>query len=160
MGLRRLLSLPAAELSDQFARGQIRKTYQALLIRKPREHGPPSEPMHDGSLGHLCAGHVALRKDEDGIERMQIVGSEEEDALTATMRWRILDTADNGVALVQLEPADGRRHMLRVLCTDALGAGILGDYKYQRSRRHARFGFHHSGRICLHASELTFGVRP
>ena len=149
----------AAALSKQFARRRVRKTYLALLTRTPVAHGQPSVAMYDGSLGHLCARHIAMRTDERGLERMHVVESGDAGALGAAMRWRLLEAADDGLALIQLEPEDGRRHMLRVLCAGALGAGILGDFKYERSRRHARFGFQKSGRICLHALELAFKVR-
>jgi len=149
-------SQAAAALSKRFARRRVRKTYLALLTRKPTAHGQPSAAMHDGTLGHVCARHIAMRTDERGLERMQVVQRGEAGAMGATMRWRCLEAADDGLALVQLEPEDGRRHMLRVLCAEVLGAGILGDFKYERSRRHARLGFQKSGRICLHALELAF----
>lgn len=154
------LTRSAAELGRQFAHGHVKKSYLALLTRAPTVSDPPSATMHDGLPGHLCSRYVALRTDGRGLEQMQLVDPDAEGALRATMRWRCLEAAsDGGLSLVHLEPEHGRRHMLRVLCADALGAGILGDFKYARSRKHARFGLQKSGRICLHASELTFTVR-
>jgi 23S rRNA pseudouridine955/2504/2580 synthase len=61
--------------------------------------------------------------------RGERVAADEEEGLRAVTHWRVVERAGRKTAWLALMPETGRTHQLRVHCA-ALGAPILGDFKY------------------------------
>jgi 23S rRNA pseudouridine955/2504/2580 synthase len=61
--------------------------------------------------------------------RGERVAADQEEGLRAVTRWRVVERAGREAAWLALMPETGRTHQLRVHCA-ALGAPILGDFKY------------------------------
>lgn len=77
-------------------------------------------------------------------------GSHVEGARSTRTTIRTL-SANDGFALLQLKPTTGRKHQLRLVCSQILNAPIVGDYKY------AYKGEKVDGHL-LHCLELEFQV--
>ncbi len=103
-------------LNEAVREGRIAKTYVGLV------RGAPEPPA-----GEVVA---ALRKDRgvDGRERMAVVDPGAPGALPAVTRYRTLERA-GGASLVELRPATGRTHQLRVHLAH-LGHPIALDPRY------------------------------
>ncbi|KAJ3178930.1 hypothetical protein HDU87_003197 [Geranomyces variabilis] len=89
----------------------------------------PTDTFHEITTGMLQVGRT-------GVEKMSIVEWYDQDEThpdpnvkKALTRWRILDSQKHA-SLVELRPATGRKHQLRVHCSMVLKASIFGDYKY------------------------------
>ncbi|KAJ3169860.1 hypothetical protein HDU88_000500 [Geranomyces variabilis] len=128
--------------------GAVVKSYIAVLVQAPvipranhagadesadanpqSQPSPPSDDFHEITTGMLQVGRT-------GVEKMSIVEWYDQDeelpdpnVKKATTRWRILDSKKQA-SLVELQPATGRKHQLRVHCSMVLKASIFGDYKY------------------------------
>ena len=98
-------------LGQLFKRGEIAKTYWALVEGRPAE---------DAGLIDLPLG----RRDATRGWWMKVDSAGQ----PAQTRWRVLGHAD-GLTAMALEPLTGRTHQLRVHCA-ALGWPILGDPIY------------------------------
>jgi len=127
-------SKAAGRLSAAWRRGAVRKTYHALVEGRPA----------------AAEGEVVQWLAKDAGRNVVAVAPEgAPGALEARTRWRVL--AGRGEAtLLELEPASGRPHQLRLACARALGCPILGDGKY--GARAAR----PDGSIALWATRLEF----
>jgi 23S rRNA pseudouridine955/2504/2580 synthase len=103
----------AASFSKRFASRSARKVYWALVVGKP----DLSEGVIDAPLA---------KQPGTGGEKMHI---DEENGASAKTRYRVVDSAGQRAAWVELEPLTGRTHQLRVHMA-AIGHPIVGDGKY------------------------------
>lgn len=103
----------ARALTEAFRSRDAHKVYWAVTVGVPS----PASGTVDLPLGKMPG---------KGGERMQVDHADGRQALT---RYRVRDEALRRVALVELEPATGRTHQLRVHCAE-MGTPILGDGKY------------------------------
>jgi 23S rRNA pseudouridine955/2504/2580 synthase len=103
----------AASFSKRFASRSARKVYWALVVGKP----DLAEGVIDAPLA---------KQPGTGGEKMHI---DEENGASAKTRYRVVDSAGQRAAWVELEPLTGRTHQLRVHMA-AIGHPIVGDGKY------------------------------
>lgn len=103
----------AASFSKRFASRSARKVYWALVVGKP----DLAEGVIDAALA---------KQPGTGGEKMHI---DEENGAAAKTRYRVVDSAGQRAAWVELEPLTGRTHQLRVHMA-AIGHPIVGDGKY------------------------------
>jgi 23S rRNA pseudouridine955/2504/2580 synthase len=107
-------STPAARsLTEAFRQKSALKLYWAVTVGVP----PRDEGTIDLPLAKLAG------------PRGERVAADEEEGLRAITHWRVVDRAGRKAAWLALMPETGRTHQLRVHCA-ALGAPILGDFKY------------------------------
>ena len=121
-----------ASLGALFKRGQVRKTYWALV------EGQPVEPSGriDMALGRLDASRGWWMKPDPAGQP------------AATM-WQVMGrTEDSALTWLALEPLTGRTHQLRVHCA-AMGWPIVGDAIYGSAPRDG------GPPLQLHAREVT-----
>ena len=117
---------------------RFKKTYQALLSAAP-------EPK-SGTID------TPLMRQEIGRESYtRAVTADTPGAQAALSRYRTLSASDDG-ALVELDPATGRMHQLRVHMT-SIGRPMAGDVRYGGALTFAGRG---ASRLMLHASKLVF----
>ena len=103
----------ARALQRSFKSREATKTYWALVAGRPeRMEGRIVLPL--------------LKKGGKGSERVQV---DHEEGQRAETLMRVIDTAGERAAWLELQPLTGRTHQLRAHCT-ALGNPILGDGKY------------------------------
>lgn len=127
----------ASRLAAAFRERRVEKRYLALTEKPPRE-----------ARGQL---EQWLAKDQVANVVRALAG-ERAGAQLARTRFALVrefEFEGGRRALVELEPATGRAHQLRVALA-SLGAPILGDLKYGAARPLA------DRSIALHASELSF----
>ncbi|WP_017664773.1 RluA family pseudouridine synthase [Porphyrobacter sp. AAP82] len=103
----------AASFSKRFVSRSARKVYWALVVGKP----DLAEGVIDAPLA---------KQPGTGGEKMHI---DEENGAAAKTRYRVVDSAGQRAAWVELEPLTGRTHQLRVHMA-AIGHPIVGDGKY------------------------------
>ena len=103
----------AAFFAKAFSSRSAKKTYWALIV------GVPS--IEDGTIDLPIA-----KQPGSGGEKMHV--DEAEGALART-RYRVIESAGNTTAWVELTPHTGRTHQLRVHMA-AIGHPIVGDGKY------------------------------
>jgi 23S rRNA pseudouridine955/2504/2580 synthase len=107
-------STPAARaLAEAFRHKDARKLYWAATVGVPER----SSGTIDLPLAKLAG------------PRGERVAADEEEGVHAVTRWRVVERAGRKAAWLALMPETGRTHQLRVHCA-ALGAPILGDFKY------------------------------
>ncbi|MCB8982919.1 MAG: RluA family pseudouridine synthase [Ardenticatenaceae bacterium] len=101
-----------AALARQFERGEVHKTYLALV------HGVPAAATGkiDLPIGKIKGGEVT---------RYGVMAN----GKTAVTYYRLLQQFGQAYAMLELRPAHGRTHQLRVHCT-AVGHPIVGDALY------------------------------
>lgn len=125
-------------LTAAFRERRVKKFYYAVC------HKPPK----DGS-------GVIRRAIEERVERVDKYTSKKTSVLSsggkpAVTAFRVLATADTGMALVEARPVTGRLHQVRVHLA-SVGAAIVGDSEYgPRSAANA------AKRVALHAHRLAF----
>jgi 23S rRNA pseudouridine1911/1915/1917 synthase len=129
-------SKAAGRLSAQFHAGTITKVYWAVVEGLPPDEGEWSD---------------VIEKDER-LNRSVVVSPANESGKESRVGFRVL-TRWKRFSKVELRPATGRSHQLRVQLA-ARGFPIAGDRKYGAKTRLKALdgGF----RIALHARELTF----
>ncbi len=111
-------SKAASRLSEQLRAHVMTKTYLALATGRP--------PSEQGVLEHI------LKKDRaKNVVRISPPGPNGAGGKFAKTSWRLLGTRD-GISLLELRPATGRPHQLRVQCA-SMGCPLLGDVKYGAS---------------------------
>lgn len=125
-------SKAAARLSEQFRLGTVQKTYWAMVS------GEVAAP--EGKLRHW------LRKNE-ALQRIECFGEPVRGAAQADLSWKCI-VARHGRSWLELHPATGRRHQLRVQLA-ALGHPIIGDKQYGSKQPFHRV-------LALHARSLQF----
>ncbi|HUG93270.1 MAG TPA: RNA pseudouridine synthase [Planctomycetaceae bacterium] len=106
-------SKAAARLSEQFREHRVRKVYHAVVERLP---DPESGTLTDWLL-----------RDRDAA-RVRLVPAETPGAREAVLHYRTLGR-QRGRAWLEIEPATGRMHQIRVQLA-ARGWAIVGDHKY------------------------------
>jgi tRNA pseudouridine32 synthase/23S rRNA pseudouridine746 synthase len=117
---------------------RFRKTYLALVGSAPE---PPIGAIDTPLLRQEIGRESYMRAVEPGTPGAQ-------DALS---RYRTLSATDDG-ALVELEPATGRMHQLRVHMA-SIGRPLAGDVRYGGA---LTFAGRPAPRLMLHASRLMF----
>jgi tRNA pseudouridine32 synthase / 23S rRNA pseudouridine746 synthase len=118
------------KLQQAFEKGEVQKTYIALLARMPKEES--------GLID------LALSKKSTAARGWWIVP--DPNGKAARTRWKVLGEV-GPYALVEFYPDTGRTHQLRVHAAQGLNAPIVGDPVYG--------GFNATaGRMMLHASRL------
>jgi 23S rRNA pseudouridine1911/1915/1917 synthase len=133
-------------LADLFARHDIERSYAALVWGVPV---PPAGKI-EGAIGR----HPADRK------RMAIVKRGGKPALT---RYRVLNSWEGAVALVECRLETGRTHQIRVHMA-SIGHPLVGDALYARGRKGkmaslspvAQMAISSFPRQALHAKTLGF----
>lgn len=101
-------------LTQAFKERKIEKTYWALVCGVPSK----KEGVIDLALS---------KKPDPKGEKMRVDRHEGQHAIT---HYRVLETVDLKVALLELKPQTGRTHQLRVHCAEGLKTPIVGDGKY------------------------------
>ena len=101
------------DLGEQFEGRRVAKTYLALVVGDSVE----DEGVFEGAIG------------PDDASRVEVKMTVRADGAPARTEWRVRRRLA-GRSLLELRPATGRQHQLRVHCA-ALGIPILGDKLYQ-----------------------------
>jgi len=129
----------AAYLGKAMMARRVRKTYLALVAPGAPE---PREGLIEAAL---------LREDIGRDSRVRVCEAGHPEAKAATTRYRTL-AANDQAALVELNPATGRMHQLRVHLAH-IGRPIAGDARYGGAMV---VGGHPVPRLMLHAQALAF----
>jgi len=131
-------SKAAARLSEQFRDGAVRKAYWAIVeaVEGAEPTWKTGEAELDDWLWH-----------DDAAHRVRVVRDGSTDAKRATTRATVLAT-EGSRRLLELRPATGRKHQLRVQLASR-GWPIIGDRHYGSAES---FG----SAIALHARHLAF----
>ena len=129
----------ASRLSAQFRAGQIAKVYWAIVEGEPADdHGEWIDLLKKDPQSNLVRVKAAEQPD-DGGKKARVV-------------YRVVARCA-GVSKLELRPATGRSHQLRVQLANR-GMPIVGDRKYRAATvLKAEDGGH---RIALHARQLSF----
>ncbi len=117
---------------------RFKKTYLALLSAAPE----PASGTIDAPL---------LRQEIGRESYMRVVTPDTPGAQAALSRYRTLAASEDG-ALVELDPATGRMHQLRVHMA-SIGRPLAGDARYGGA---LTFAGKPASRLMLHASKLVF----
>ena len=120
-------------MNDQFKNRLIKKTYAALIRRKP-------QPMA-GTLEHW------LKKDPKQ-NKTKLYHEEQSGSKKAILHYEFINTA-NHCFLVKVRPITGRPHQIRVQLARTF-TGIVGDVKYGQTKPTS------DRSIYLHALGLSF----
>jgi len=135
----------ARQLSRQFERRRVRKTYLAVLVPSGVVPPPPDATLQWHDTIHKVA-------DEP---RAEVVPRGTPGGREATTTGRVRSAAD-GTLMVELEPLTGRMHQLRVQAA-ARGMPVLGDVAYGGPPlASAQTTDPHDRAIALHAWRITF----
>jgi tRNA pseudouridine32 synthase/23S rRNA pseudouridine746 synthase len=129
------------------AAGFLGKAMQAKRFRKTYLALVPSAP--DPRAGTI--DRPLLRQEIGRESYMRVVEPDTPGAQQALSRYRTLSASEDG-ALVELEPASGRMHQLRVHMA-AIGRPLAGDARYGGA---LTFAGRAAPRLMLHAAKLTF----
>ena len=101
----------AARLSEQMKRGEIEKTYEALLSKAPENiKGEIDAPIE--------------REAPDSIKRVV-----REDGKSALTRYEVTEILPDGRAVCRVNPITGRTHQIRVHMAH-IGAPLYADFLY------------------------------
>ncbi|TMM48724.1 RluA family pseudouridine synthase [Qipengyuania marisflavi] len=129
----------AAFFSKRFAGRSAKKVYWALVVGVP--------DIREGTIDASLA-----KQPGTGGEKMHV---DEEEGQPAKTKYRVVDSAGNKAAWLELEPLTGRTHQLRVHCA-AMGHPIVGDGKY--GGKEAFLTGSLSRKMHLHARRLIIGA--
>jgi len=129
----------AAYMGKAMMARRVRKTYLALVAPGAPD---PREGLIEASL---------LREDIGRDSRVRVSNGGHSEAKAAITRYRTL-AANDRAALVELHPATGRMHQLRVHLAH-IGRPIAGDARYGGAMV---VGGHSVPRLMLHAQALAF----
>lgn len=129
----------AAQAFEAFKAHRIRKTYRALLVRRP----PKDE----------CTLYAHLLKDAKHAE-VRVTDRPAPESKPIETRVKMLRETQ-GLFEVELEPVTGRTHQLRAHMAH-IGCPILGDDKYGDREINKNRGF--AGRLCLWCAEIEIPV--
>jgi tRNA pseudouridine65 synthase len=136
----------AATLATQFASGEVRKRYVAIVRGWPDAEGlidHPLEPVHDD---------VLLGRTGDARDSRTVFRTLE----TVEVPHRVDRYPTSRYALVELEPLTGRRHQLRRHLAHA-SHPIVGDSTYGKGRHNRLFrDVYRSQRLLLACTQLSF----
>lgn len=115
---------------------KIRKIYWALTMPAPEDN----EGIIEGDIG------------KSGKKGVMMIGGK--DAKKAVTDFAVLERAGKEIAFIAFWPRTGRTHQIRVHAAQALGAPIIGDYKYNAPDRIESIDV--AARLHLHARRLIF----
>jgi len=135
----------ARQLSRQFERRQIRKTYLAIAA-------PTSDALPD--LGAAFEWRDTIRKLPDE-PRGEIVPPATAGGREAVTTGSVKAVAENGMLLLELQPLTGRMHQLRLQAA-ARGMPIIGDTLYGGPAVDPLPPSGRSATIGLHAFRIAF----
>lgn len=130
----------AQKLTAAFRERDTKKTYWALVRGVPRKHEDK------------ISSWLLKEETEDG-DRMRIARHGEEGADHAISYYRVLETAAQTMAWLEMQPYTGRTHQLRVHAL-SLGHPIIGDPKYFIDDHNWEFPGGIQKRLHLHARHI------
>ncbi len=122
-----------SRMNDMFRKGEVRKTYWAVVSNCPKEMS--------GTLTHWLVKNEKQNKS-------YVVEATAKDAKKAVLNYRVLAHSDN-YSLVEVELLTGRHHQIRCQLA-AIGCPIKGDLKYGAKRSNP------DGSISLLARSVDF----
>lgn len=126
----------ARSLGELFKSKVVKKTYWAIVVGVPEK-----------SSGKIT---LPLLTKTGTIEKTLV---DEEQGKSAITKYKVIDTAGNKLAWVELQPITGRTHQLRAHMA-AIGHPILGDGKY--GAKEAFIDGLLSKKMHLHARNIRF----
>jgi 23S rRNA pseudouridine955/2504/2580 synthase len=130
----------AQKLTAAFRERDTKKTYWALVKGVPRKHQDKISTW------------LVKEQTMDG-DRMRIAKHGEEGADHAVSYYRVIDTAAQNLAWLEMEPYTGRTHQLRVHALH-MGHPIIGDPKYYIDDPNWDFPGGIQKRLHLHARHI------
>jgi 23S rRNA pseudouridine955/2504/2580 synthase len=130
----------AQKLTAAFRERDTKKTYWALVKGVPRKHQDKISTW------------LVKEQTIDG-DRMRIAKHGEEGADHAVSYYRVIDTAAQNLAWLEMEPYTGRTHQLRVHALH-MGHPIIGDPKYYIDDPNWDFPGGIQKRLHLHARHI------
>ena len=122
-----------ARLNEMFRKGEIEKTYQAIVIHEPQ--------IASGTLVHWLTRNE--KKNKAYAHKVP-----RENAKKAILDYKVEAKSDR-YWLINVQLHTGRHHQIRCQLA-AIGCPIKGDLKYGAPRSNA------DGSICLHARSIRF----
>lgn len=138
----------AAALGELFRRRQVEKLYWALVVGVPHAKEGEIRSHLDKQPSNNRRGEKVASRREKGDKREK----GEKSGKFARTRYRVLATAGERFAWLEMQPLTGRTHQLRVHAAE-LGHPIVGDGKYGGAGAHPGGGI--AGRLHLHARTLA-----
>lgn len=124
-------------LNDMFRKGEVHKTYHAIITKTPTLQNTENP---------VLLTHYLTRNEKQN--KAYAFNKEVQGSKKATLDYQVLQTSDR-YALLQVNLHTGRHHQIRCQLSSAL-APIKGDLKYGAPRSNP------DGSICLHARKVTF----
>lgn len=124
-------------LNDMFRKGEVHKTYHAIITKTPTLQNTENP---------ILLTHYLTRNEKQN--KAYAFNKEVQGSKKATLDYQVLQTSDR-YALLQVNLHTGRHHQIRCQLSSAL-APIKGDLKYGAPRSNP------DGSICLHARKVTF----
>lgn len=125
-----------SRLNEMFRKGEVKKTYWAIVQQRPRKE--------TGELEHWL-----MRNEQQN--KSYAYAKERPDAKKAVLKYQVIGTSER-YTLLQVGLLTGRHHQIRCQLA-AIGCPIKGDLKYGAKRSNA------DGSISLLAREIAF-VHP
>ena len=125
-----------SRLNDMFRLGEVKKTYWAIVIDRPKEL--------EGELTHWMVRNEKQNKS-------YAYDKERPNSKKAILRYKLIGHSQN-YHLLEVDLQTGRHHQIRCQLAK-MGCPIKGDLKYGSPRSNP------DGSICLHARRVTF-VHP
>jgi ribosomal large subunit pseudouridine synthase family protein len=122
-----------ARLNEMFRKGEIEKTYQAIVIHEPQ--------IASGTLEHWLTRNEKQNK-------AYAHKAPQKNAKKAILDYKVEAKSDR-YWLINVQLHTGRHHQIRCQLA-AIGCPIKGDLKYGAPRSNA------DGSICLHARSIRF----
>lgn len=122
-----------ARLNDMFRKGEVKKTYWALVKNTPKEP--------EGELTHYLVRNEKQNKS-------YAYDTEKPGSKMAVLHYKTIAHTDN-YCLLEVDLKTGRHHQIRCQLAK-MGCPIKGDLKYGYSRSNP------DGSICLHARRVHF----
>ena len=122
-----------SRLNEMFRKGEVKKTYWAIVQQRPREE--------TGELEHWL-----MRNEQQN--KSYAYAKERPDAKKAVLKYQVIGTSER-YTLLQVGLLTGRHHQIRCQLA-AIGCPIKGDLKYGAKRSNA------DGSISLLAREIAF----
>ena len=130
-----------------FRQKLVEKVYWALVEGVPRK----KEGIVESYIGKLDIWRPNFQKDLDREKSSW----NKENTKKALSYYRVIKQVGSQYSWLQLKPATGRTHQLRIHCAE-LGTTIVGDRKYRNSQSGNFKDSIGSEKLFLHAKSLTF----
>ena len=133
----------AGKLQPQFARGEVRKVYLALVQGQPKDD--------------VFACDAAISAESGALGSRSV---DQADGLESRTEFRVIRRNDDGTTLLEARPLTGRTNQIRIHCAH-LGFPICGDSVYLGGDQLGTTQTLAPGAapLCLHAWRVTF-VHP